>query len=236
MRISLMFLVVGLLLLTLAPSVQAQAPTLQVQEARSLYDLGVLAYHQERWPACADYFERSFTLAFAPELLFNIGRCYNRAGTAANDVELLNRSVTAFVRYIRELPAATDRAAVETEIAGLRTRIAALAPALVTPIPVTPFAASFDPEPIVVASRPIVPVPATPVAERGFHYPLTVVGASVTLATLIAALVVGVVGDGQSDPTEANSLLKVANVLFGVSGVLLVGSGVVFGIEYVGGF
>jgi hypothetical protein len=119
--------VLAFLLLMLTPtSTRAQVSDLRTEEARRLYELGVIAFEEEQWPACAEYFERSFALVSAPELLFNVGRCYGRSGDASGDVEDLRRAVAALSRYLRELPEASDRAVTETEIATLQARIGQL--------------------------------------------------------------------------------------------------------------
>jgi hypothetical protein len=85
----------------------AFAQTSNREEARRLFTLGSEAYAAEQWDDCASYFERSFTLVFAADLLYNIGVCYENAadfGASEPTEQLtrLRRASAAFSRYLRE--------------------------------------------------------------------------------------------------------------------------------------
>lgn len=227
-----------------------------LDEARQFYQLGVVAYQRQEWASCADYFERSFIHAFAPELLFNIGRCYGNAGSETGNADQLRRAVAAYTRYLRELPTTSDRDEVQAEIARLRERLDSLegeSPTYeVEAEPTTPTV-----EEPVVETAPDVPVLtitetslSTDPQPQGPNYLLTVSGGVTAGATFVAAIVLGVVGMNQyntlmaqcapdcSDAAvqELSTIQDSANVLFTVTGGVALGTGVAFGLEVSGAF
>jgi len=249
-------------LVALVP-VQAFAQERPVAEAQHLYELGVISYERQEWARCADFFERSFTLVFAPELLFNIGRCHAREGGATGEIDSLQRAILAYARYLREpvTMEPSERAEVEAEVARIRARVAEIR-ASVLPIErqtVVPVVVVEEPqveaplaeETRVETSPEVFAVEAPTSAEFGFSG--TVTGAALTGVSLITAIILGVVaqeryetlaetcgrspeGCSAGQIQEVDSLGVAANAMFGVSGALAAGTGVMFGLEVSGSF
>lgn len=233
------------LLLAVPNLAAAQGADLRTEEARGLYELGVVAFDRGEWSACADFFERSFVLVFAPELLYNIGRCYEGAADDAPDRETYARAVRALERYLRELPGA-DRAEVEARIAGIRARLETL------PLPVEPVLEEPAPplevpvEPLELEAPDVLELPLE--APRPFGFVASVTLAAVTLATSIVALSLGGAGQARYDElastcgamalgcaedaiASVDAMATAANVFFGIAGALLGGTGLAFGLE-----
>lgn len=251
-------------LVALVP-VQAFAQERPVAEAQHLYELGVISYERQEWARCADFFERSFTLVFAPELLFNIGRCHAREGGASGEIDSLQRAILAYARYLREpvVMEQSERTEVEMEVARLRARVAEIR-ASVLPIErqaVVPVVVVEEPQveaPIVEETRvetspEVFAVEPTTTTSSGFEFSGTVTGAALTGVSLITAIILGVVAQerfstlaetcGRSPEgcpagqvQEVDSLGMAANAMFGVSGALAAGTGVMFGLEVSGSF
>lgn len=122
------FCLLVLLVPGMAIAQESQAPSQeQIVQARMLYEQGELAFQQERWVDCASNFEQSFTLVFSPELLYNIGRCYEEAAAISHDRGHYRRAVAAYVRYLREVPDADSRT-ISLRIQRLGAALGALPP------------------------------------------------------------------------------------------------------------
>lgn len=234
--------------------------------ARHYYTAGVQAYEAENWLLCAERFEQSFTLVFAPEILYNIGRCYERyIGEQEGEVayQLYDRAIAAFTRYLTDSPDAADADDIREGI--LRLRAARPDPGLQR-APHVP-----DPEPEEVAAPPeeevILPSPQPEVtvdpvispvltvepAPPGPEFILTPIAGATTAAALVAAIALGVAAqnrfndlericaqgpDGCSDADIAgmHSMADSANILYITAGVLGAGTGALFALEYTGVF
>lgn len=87
------------------------------QEARARFEAGSLAYSQGRYEAAMNDFRQAYELSHRPGLLFNIG-------AAAQSLRRDPEALEAFEAYLREVPDAPNRAAVEARIEILRRAIA----------------------------------------------------------------------------------------------------------------
>lgn len=83
------------------------------EEARMRFEAGNLAYQQGRYESALNDFRQAYELSQRPALLFNIG-------AAAQNLRRDQEALDAFEAYLRELPTAQNRAAVEARIAILR--------------------------------------------------------------------------------------------------------------------
>lgn len=232
---------------------ESQAPTQeQVAQARMLYEQGALAFQQERWADCASNFEQSFTLVFSPELLYNVGRCYEEAADISRDRDHYRRAIVAYVRYLQEVPGVDSRL-IYLRIQQLRTALDALPPEeplaadpaqaaaqLPSPLRVEYTTDFVSPGPVELSSSP---------REPGFAWTYTLTLGGATAAVALAALITGAVANsdynelattcGQtpegcdpSDVSRVDTLATTTTVLLGVSAALLVSTGVAFFIEF----
>jgi hypothetical protein len=238
--------------------VLAQTPE-AIEQAREHFSLGQRAFQHERWMDCATHFEASFQAVFAPELLYNIGLCYERAADAlsgADSIAPMERAVSAYTRYLRELPLASDAATVQIRVTDLRTlleraRVASVPEEVVTE-PETPPVA---PEPVVapvvdpdlVAHDVVVHSIPEPV-NRGFGFGWTVTGGSFTLASFVTAIGFSLAAQSQfnslsttcgqsgtcsqADIDNVSTMAAAANAMYVVSGILLAATGLAFGLEF----
>jgi hypothetical protein len=247
------YMIVSALLLWATP-LQAQAPT-PLEEARALFARGDTAFNEARWIDCAHLFERSFTIAFRPELLYNVGLCYQRAAGALPDEQaapLLGRAVAAFRRYLREVPAATNAERVQTAVADIQARLDSMDPAVspVTEVTAPPVreVAPVVPEPDSVVVGDPIPTPA-PVTVARNDYTLTIVTGALTLVSTALAIGLGLhaqslysdlsstcgqtpAGCNEARISEVGSYSLATNLLWVVSGLALVGTSISFAIEF----
>lgn len=110
MRCFLLLLFLSVPTLSFAQS-EAEAST-DVQ-AQRIFLLGEEAFANDRFAQAAAYFERALELSGRPELLFNVGAAYQRAG----DVEAATR---AFEQYLVLAPQSDQRDEVEVRLRVLR--------------------------------------------------------------------------------------------------------------------
>jgi tetratricopeptide (TPR) repeat protein len=85
----------------------------QKEEAKRSVADGRQAYGEGRFQEAADLFEQTYELTHAPELLYNLARCYERLGDNG-------RAADQYEMYLRMSPDAEDREEVEKKIAELR--------------------------------------------------------------------------------------------------------------------
>lgn len=104
--------------LALTPSARAQSITpAQQEEARGLFEAGAATFSEGRYEEALGYFERSYAITGAPELLYNIGHTAER-------IRHDERAVEAFEQYLEARPDSDERASIEARIANLRQAIA----------------------------------------------------------------------------------------------------------------
>lgn len=246
---------VVLVLVALTPSRGAaqEVPEEVVEEARAAFITGTEAFREGRWNECATSFERSFVLLFAPELLYNIGLCYQRAASSLPDAEaapLLDRAVSAYRRYLREMPDAEDVEAVRVELDTILSRAGRIAPTEEVFVEV--------PEPVLEEDPPVEVAPPEEHVEvveftsetrpRGEYYG-TVVAGSIAALSGVIAIGLGVHAQGTYDTlratcgrtvegcaedaiSEVTTLSTATNAMLGVSGVALLGTAIGFSVEF----
>jgi len=253
-----MFLLVFIPTLFVASLASAQDDA-HIEAAREHFSRGEIAFSQERWLDCATHFEASFQAIFAPELLYNIGLCYERAADTMGDsdsVSYMERALAAYTRYLRELPASSDAAALRIRIDDLRVlveRARAAAEEDVEPegdsVTLVPDPSSIvveDPgDDLVVDDIIVIGHPE----DRGFGFGWTLTGGAFTLASFVTAIGLSVAAQEQFNSLAAtcgqtmdgcstedvNSILTLAtsaNAMYVVSGVLLAATGLAFGLEF----
>jgi hypothetical protein len=248
---SLVFVFV-LFLLPCTALAQQATDDASIEEARLHYEQGALAFRTSRWLDCAQHFERSFTLVFAPELLYNIGLCYQRAYDTTHDVDNLHRGVAAFRRYLRELPNSDDRVDVQTRIGTMTSLLESLAPPPETqpePEPEPEVAPEPEPEVVPDPEPPVEEIPPPP--PQGFQFVWTTSFGVATILSLVTTISLGAVADAQyhqlasgcgltpsgctpGEISNVDSLSLATNVMIGVTSALAVAAGVSFAFEFGG--
>jgi len=235
-------------------SLSAQTDPLSV--ARTNFNSGNLAFEQGRWIDCAHDFERSFAAIFAPELLYNVGVCYQRAASTLADVDaqpLLMRSLTAYQRYLREIPNSPESATVSSEISSLQTRLAQIEATQVRepesePEVEVPELAIPDLE-VTASPEEIQEADHLEVASLRGEFPVTVLAISLSVVSTALAIGLGVhaqdtythlsatcgmtqEGCTESQIGEVSSFALGSNLLYGLAGLSLSGGSVAFGFEF----
>lgn len=249
------------ILLTFVPVASAQTPPSPeaIQQAQEHFNRAELAFRQERWLDCATHFEQSFTAIFAPELLYNVGLCYERAADTMGDADsipYMERAVGAYTRYLRELPQAPDAAGVRVRLDDLRVLLMrARAAAAIEASEEETVEEAPLPEPEVIEEGPSEAdlvtgdiVVVAPPEDRGFGFGWTLTGGAFTLASFVTAIGLSVAAQEQfndlastcgqtlagcapGDVESVTTLATGANAMYVVSGILLAATGVAFGLE-----
>jgi len=243
----------ALLFVCLIPaSVSAQE---RIDEAREAFQAGTEAYHAEHWLECAESFERSFQAIFAPELLFNVGLCYDNASNLLDDAEalpLIERAIAAYSRYLREIPTATDAVTIRARLYELHqllesARRSTLADEEEDEVLNAAESESLAPEPEQAAVIP--PPEAPPVAPNDFGFTWTLTGSALTLASFVAAVGLSLASQAEFDRLSAScghsgsgcsegslgglgGLVLASNLMYALSGILLAGTGLALGLEF----
>ena len=137
----------------------ARAQETSEDVARAHFVLGQAAYDEGRFATALEEFDKAYAASKRPALLYNIGVCHERLGRFAEAVD-------HYKRYLRELPDAADRDAVQARVADLEERIAE--------------AAKLQPKPppTLAATASAPPPERKPVYKRGWFWGV-VVGAVV---------------------------------------------------------
>jgi hypothetical protein len=146
---------------TALPAAQPAAPTVsdavaaaKTDEGKRLFADGTAAYAKGDFATAAADFSTAYELTHAPELLYNLARCYEHLGDDG-------RAVAEYQMYLRMSPDAEDREDVEK-------RIAALEP----PAPTTPPAAEADGAKTAVEEKADGVLPTRLAIESGVDVPL----------------------------------------------------------------
>jgi tetratricopeptide (TPR) repeat protein len=149
----------------------------KAQRARQLYERGKAAFEMGKFDLALEEYERAYEVLPLPGLLFNIGQCYRNLGN-------YTQAIFSFRTYLRKLPQAKNRAAVEKLIAELRLKADAARrrarelekiPTFESPSPIEP-KVEISPHPPVHTPPP---VSETPFYKRWwFWVPLIAVAAS----------------------------------------------------------
>lgn len=249
------YVIVVVLLWVPLPSL-AQPAQSPVDEAREHFLRGQLAFNQQRWLACAEAFEASFEAIFAPELLYNVALCYERAADEIGESLSLSyreRALAAYTRYLRELPNASDFNDVQARVQELRSLVARLrelsSAEVEVPEPQEEESLLLREAPSPPSIPPFSPVAVPVTRDTGFTYEWTVITGSATLLSFLVAVGLSLVAQAQFDslvsscgqtpqgcsPAQVegvSSLVTGANALYASSGVLLGVTAVSFALEF----
>jgi hypothetical protein len=106
---------VVLVLLGAAPAVHAD----DVAEAKARFRRGAELYRASRWREAIAEFEAAYRLKPHGAIHFNVAQCRERLGEWAG-------ALRGYHDYLREVPDAKDRAAVQASIRGIEERLAAV--------------------------------------------------------------------------------------------------------------
>ena len=100
----------------LVAAVTLAAGALAQEDAAALYGQSEALYRAGHYDEAAALLAKAYALQPDPALLFNLGRCYERAGQLAPAVD-------AYARYLEAEPQSKDRASVERSLATLRRQL-----------------------------------------------------------------------------------------------------------------
>ncbi len=92
------------------------------EEARIVYEAGVVAYQEQRFDNALEYFQRAHELSGRPQMLFNIG-------LVADRLRRDELAVESYEAFLHELPDAANRGEVEERLRLLRAGLEAQRPA-----------------------------------------------------------------------------------------------------------
>jgi tetratricopeptide (TPR) repeat protein len=84
----------------------------QDDEARALFEAGLVAYESERFESALMYFQRSLTLSGRAKLHYNLGLTFERLGRGPE-------AIHSYTLYLQAMPATENREEVEKRIAAL---------------------------------------------------------------------------------------------------------------------
>jgi len=87
--------------------------------ARRAFERGSRLYQQARYAEAAAAFEEAYRAVPNGVVLYNLGQCYEKLGE-------LEKALSSYQEYLRLVPQAEDREAVQTIIAGLEGRLEAV--------------------------------------------------------------------------------------------------------------
>lgn len=197
--------------------------------AKEAFDRGKRFFNTAQYVNAAAAFRRSYELSGNPDLLFNIGQAYRLAGQN-------EQAIAAYRSFLREVPESPNRALAEAKLEDLQ--IAQLKP----PIRSSPSDATAKP----IVEEALIAPPVKRSAPEGASIPawLPWTGAAITGALVVGAIAAGlsanskfyelkrtcgVSGNGcqDSDIDALNGRARTANILWVLSGISAVGTGVV---------
>ncbi|MBW2733004.1 MAG: hypothetical protein JRH20_11480 [Deltaproteobacteria bacterium] len=96
----------------------AQSRKQRLQQAKKHYKSGKAAFELGRFQKALGSYEEAYRIAALPGLLFNIGQCYRNLGE-------LEKASFSFKLYLRKLPNARNRVAVQRLLAELDQQLVA---------------------------------------------------------------------------------------------------------------
>jgi tetratricopeptide (TPR) repeat protein len=182
----------GIALLALVGAVASPASALTEDEerAKAHFLAGQSYYDQASYADALKEFTEAFRISHRPALLYNIARCYE-------GMDQLDKAIENLEGYLRELPQADDREAVQSRIKNLQDRLQAMKEStrMRTPPhpeakpPLAPQAPASQPSPPVAAPAPAAsPSPPAPARHRRWTW---IVG-GIGVGALAAALGTGI--------------------------------------------
>lgn len=165
------FIVLSLLVGLLPGSVVAQ-PAAAVNAARDHYRKASALFDLSRYAEAAKEFELAYEAKPDPALLYNLAQSHRLAGASS-------AALQAYKAYLRRMPAAANRAEVESRIAEVQQKLAAATsdvepkPATVNVLPSTPPSPSTSngtaaPSPLPLPS-PVLTPPASAITPPLVH-------------------------------------------------------------------
>lgn len=194
------------------------------ERALELFEKSARAYKEGRFQDAIDLLVEARRVKQEPVLLYNLGRAYEAMGR-------LRDAADAYEQYLKEVPRATDRGALEGRIVTLRSQAEQL-----EKVQAPPEAAPPPPDPPVVRQEAQL---ARPADARPSVVPIVLVGVGlagvatgVTLGILAtrghdAAVNDPVQSSAQDKQDEAGSLATGATIAF-VAGGAVAGAGLVW--------
>jgi tetratricopeptide (TPR) repeat protein len=175
----------------LLPSVSAHADRAADLEARRRFERGTKAYDLGDFKKAVEEYKEAYNARSDPAFLYNIAQALR----LANDLE---PALFFYRSYLRNVPAARNRAEVEERILKLEQQLAEQRrPAMAPPPEIVPPKVE-PPPPLVVVSPPVraLPPARTPVYKRWWVW--TIVGGVAAGAALGVGLGLGLSGDAPS--------------------------------------
>lgn len=100
----------------------------RTEEAKALFAAGRAAFEAGLYVDALASFERSYAISHRPGLLFNIALSHDR-------LRQDEKALAAYEAYLAAVPAAENRAEIETRAAAIRAALSARRPATVAPTP-----------------------------------------------------------------------------------------------------
>lgn len=199
----------------LFPTAQAHALDSHDDEARALFEAGLVAFESQRFESALLYFSRSLELSRRAKLHYNIGITLER-------LDRPREAAAAYTEYLEELPEADNRDEVEARLAVLHGEAGALPPVSAT---------QAKPEPLEEAPKVATPVPAPkPDKRRPIALALTVGGATLLAGGAVllglTARAINKVEDARQDSSWKNVKDDEARIMpLSVAGFAAVGVG-----------
>lgn len=132
-------------------------PVVAVNAAREHYRKGTTLFDLSRYAEAAREFELAYEAKPDPALLYNLAQSHRLAGASS-------AALQAYRAYLRRMPAAPNRAEVESRIAEVQQKLATAndAEAKPTPIPTPP----LNPTPPPIAVTPTTSSPTPSLVEK----------------------------------------------------------------------
>jgi tetratricopeptide (TPR) repeat protein len=195
--------------------------SLELDMAKTHYDLGTKYYQQGNYEQALDEFRKAHKLQPRPKMLFNIGRCQEALGKG-------EQAIASFKEYLEKVPESPNRKMVELRIKNIQRRLPGEKPA--------ELAEPLKPEASPVPAEPEV----SPEPDGEGSGVITIAGWSavgVGVASLVTAGVMGALALGKINAyeeahntthmpySEARELLDQADS-YEVAGYALLGVGV----------
>ncbi|HEY3452631.1 MAG TPA: PEGA domain-containing protein [Myxococcales bacterium] len=120
MRAALVLALASLLLLCPAVAAASEAASevdTHTQDAKARFKQGVALYKVGKWGEAVEEFETAYRLKPHGVVRFNIAQCYEKLGQVA-------QALRSYHLYLREVPEAPDKAAVQASMAALEKSLA----------------------------------------------------------------------------------------------------------------
>jgi tetratricopeptide (TPR) repeat protein len=107
-----------------APAAASVADTAHRDEAKAEFNQGNVAYNLGKFTEAIAHFEKAYSLARVPEILFNLGQCYRQLWEADKKSELGRRALHYYQALVREAPQSRVRGDADQFITELEPAVA----------------------------------------------------------------------------------------------------------------